>query len=271
MRTTTLLLALIVGNALCGALARPLDAGASASQHNRRLKMQMLPYISEIQDFPYLALVARFDPTSGNVTNTCMGASVETGWRVVTSRQCILNNGTAFPVTELKVYIHGVWHEVSALTEEPGTYPPTNFANPPQPSNSLAVLCLMSWSAAPVAKLPVDITTGTAAATLPVENDTVWAAAWGVTEPFDQKYATYYAMTVRTAGTCAAKFTDTFCASGTGGQLAKSATGGPIVSVAADAASPDVLVGVVGWSEEINAAYHIRVSDKAAWLATVIP
>lgn len=78
-------------------------------------------------------------------------------------------------------------------------------------------------------------------------------------------------MDVRAAGTCAAKFTDTFCASGTGGQVAQSATGGPVVSVAPDAQSPDVLVGVVGWSQEINAAYFVRVTDKQAFLAQAMP
>ncbi len=81
----------------------------------------------------------------------------------------------------------------------------------------------------------------------------------------------YYGMDVRPAGTCAAKFTDTFCASGTGGLVAQAATGGPIVSVASDAQTPDVLVGVVGWSQEINAAYFMRVTDKQAFLEQAMP
>lgn len=81
----------------------------------------------------------------------------------------------------------------------------------------------------------------------------------------------YYGMDVRTAGTCAAKFTDTFCASGTGGLVAQAATGGPIVSVASDAQTPDVLVGVVGWSQEISAAYFMRITDKQAFLAQAMP
>lgn len=49
--------------------------------------MQILPNRPELQTFPYLALVTRTDPVSGNVTTTCAGALVENGWRVITARQ----------------------------------------------------------------------------------------------------------------------------------------------------------------------------------------
>lgn len=49
--------------------------------------MEILPDRPELQAFPYLALVTRTDPTSGNVTDTCAGALVENGWRVLTARQ----------------------------------------------------------------------------------------------------------------------------------------------------------------------------------------
>lgn len=49
--------------------------------------MEILPDRPELQTFPYLALVTRTDPATGNVTNTCAGALVENGWRVLTARQ----------------------------------------------------------------------------------------------------------------------------------------------------------------------------------------
>lgn len=66
----------------------------------------------------------------------------------------------------------------------------SNWANPPVPSNNLAVLMLMSESGASPAKLPFDYTSGSPATPAPAENDQVWAVALGVTETFDAKYTT---------------------------------------------------------------------------------
>lgn len=66
----------------------------------------------------------------------------------------------------------------------------SNWATPPVPSNNLAVLMLMSESAAAPAKLPFDYTSSSPATPAPAENDRVWAAALGVTESFDDKYTT---------------------------------------------------------------------------------
>lgn len=264
-----LLVGLIAASGIAGAHGRP--SGAGSGKYSRRLRMEILPDRPELQTFPYLALVTRTDPATGNVTNTCAGALVENGWRVLTARQCTQFNGTDTPLEQLKVYIGGVWHDVAKVVAESGPANASNWATPPVPSNNLAVLMLMSESAAAPAKLPFDYTSSSPATPAPAENDRVWAAALGVTESFDDKYTTYYGMDVRTAGTCAAKFTDTFCASGTGGLVAQAATGGPIVSVASDAQTPDVLVGVVGWSQEISAAYFMRITDKQAFLAQAMP
>ncbi|KAL4457898.1 hypothetical protein ABPG75_012763 [Micractinium tetrahymenae] len=142
------------------------------------------------QTFPYLALITRTDPTSGNVTNTCAGALVENGWRVITARQCTQFNGTDTPLEQLKVYINGLWHDVAKVVAESGPANASNWAAPAVPSNNLAVLMLMSESVAAPARLPFDYTSAAPATPVPAEEDRVWAAALGVTETFDAKYTT---------------------------------------------------------------------------------